>query len=187
MKGPKRMFQLAQVPARVRSMQTFTRTAFSAQTLSTQWRAMRTPHRIALMGITLLSIVFNFWKLGQNGYANLYYAAAVRSMASNWHAFFFASLDPAGFVTVDKPPLGFWFQVWSTKLFGYSPFALFFPQALAGVLSVVLLYWLVRRHFGTVAGLISALALAVSPISVVTNRNNTIDSTLMLMLLLATG
>src|SRR2546428_13325068 len=39
-----------------------------------------------------------------------------------------------------------------------------------------------RRHFGLVAGLLAALA--ISPISVVTNRNNTIDSTLALVLLL---
>lgn len=86
---------------------------------------------------------------------------------------------------MDKPPVGFWLQVISTKLFGFTPFAVFLPQALAGVLSVVLLYWLVRLHFGPVAGLIAAAALALSPISVVTNRNNTIDSTLLLVLLLA--
>ena len=50
---------------------------------------------------------------------------------------------------------------------------------------MLLLYYLVRRHFGVVAGLLSALALAISPISVVvTNRNATIDSTLTLCLLL---
>ncbi|GHO58767.1 glycosyltransferase family 39 protein [Ktedonobacter robiniae] len=49
---------------------------------------------------------------------------------------------------------------------------------------MAILYWLVRRHFGVVAGLLAALALAISPISVVTNRNNTIDSTLTLVMLL---
>lgn len=137
------------------------------------------------LSITLLiSIFMNFYQLGQNGYGNSYYAAAVRSMLDNWHAFFFVSLDPVGFVTVDKPPLGFWLQVLSAKIFGFTPFSVFFPQALAGVLSVLLLYHLVRRHFGVVAGLLAALALAVSPISVVTNRNNTIDSTLVLTMLL---
>jgi 4-amino-4-deoxy-L-arabinose transferase-like glycosyltransferase len=149
-------------------------------------RSLRAPHRLALMVILLVSTFFNFWQLGQNGYGNLYYAAAVKSMGSNLKAFFFVSLDPAGFVTVDKPPLGFWLQVLSTKIFGFTPWAIFLPQALAGVLSVAILYWLVRRHFGVVAGLIAALTLAVSPISVVTNRNNTIDSTLMLALLVAT-
>jgi len=148
-------------------------------------RALLVPHRLGLLGVMLVSLFANFWMLGQNGFGNLYYAATVKSMGSNWKAFFFASFDPAGFVTVDKPPVGFWLQVVSTKIFGFTPFAVFLPQALAGVLSVLLLYWLVRRHFGPVAGLIAAAALAVSPISVVTNRNNTIDSTLMLALLLA--
>jgi 4-amino-4-deoxy-L-arabinose transferase-like glycosyltransferase len=121
--------------------------------------------------------------LGQNGFGNLYYAAGIRSMLDNWHNFFFVSYDPGGFVTIDKPPLGFWLQVVSAKLLGFTPFSVFLPQAVAGVLSVLLLYYLVRRHFGVVAGLLAALALALSPISVVTNRNITIDSTLALVLL----
>ena len=94
------------------------------------------------------------------------------------------SFDPGGFVSIDKPPLGFWLQAASAKIFGFTPFSIFLPQALAGVLSVLLLYSLVRRHFGVVAGLLAALALAISPISVLTNRNNTIDSTLVLVMLL---
>src|SRR5437763_7896887 len=140
-------------------------------------------HRLALVGIMLISIFMNFFQLGQNGFGNLYYAAGVRSMLDNWHNFFFVSYDPGGFVTLDKPPLGFWLQVASAKIFGFTPFSLLLPQALAGVLSVALLYHLVRRHFGVTAGLLAALALALSPISIVTNRNNTIDSTLALTLL----
>ena len=139
-------------------------------------------HQLALGGITLISIFMDFFQLGQNGYGS-YYPPAVRSMMDNWHNFFFASYDPGGFVTVDKPPVGFWFQVASAKIFGFSPFSILLPQALAGVLSVLLLYYLVKRHFGVVAGLLAALALALSPISVVTNRNITIDSTLALTLL----
>ncbi len=140
--------------------------------------------RLALVGVMLVSLFMNFYQLGQNGFGNLYYAAGVRSMLDNLHNFFFVSYDPGGFVTIDKPPLGFWLQVLSAKIFGFTPFSVFLPQALAGVLSVALLYHLVRRHFGVVAGLLAALALALSPISVVTNRNNTIDSTLALVLLL---
>ncbi len=142
-------------------------------------------NRTALGAVLLLSIFMNFFQLGQNGYGNLYYAATVRSMGDNWQNFFFASFDPGGFVTVDKPPLGFWLQTLSTQIFGFSPFSIFFPQALCGVLAVLLLYALVRRHLGVTAGLLAALALAVTPISVVTNRNNTIDGTLALTLLLA--
>ncbi len=148
----------------------------------TGWQRLLQPVGMGI--ILLISIFMNFYQLGQNGYGNSYYAAAVKSMLDSWHTFFFVSLDPVGFVTVDKPPLGFWLQVLSAKVFGFTPFSVFFPQALAGVLSVLLLYHLVRRHFGVVAGLLAALALAVSPISVVTNRNNTIDSTLVLTMLL---
>src|SRR5437762_5323236 len=141
-------------------------------------------HRLALCGVMLISIFMNFYQLGQNGFGNLYYAAAIRSMLGSWLNFFFVSFDPGGFVSIDKPPLGFWLQAASAKIFGFTPFSIFLPQALAGVLSVLLLYYLVRRHFGVAAGLLAALALAISPISVLTNRNNTIDSTLMLVMLL---
>jgi 4-amino-4-deoxy-L-arabinose transferase-like glycosyltransferase len=105
-------------------------------------------------------------------------------MLQNWHAFFFNSLDSASFVTIDKPPLGFWLQAASAKLFGYSGVALMLPQALAGVCSVWLLYHLVSRVFGKPAGLLAALALAITPISVVANRNNIVDSTLVVAVLL---
>ncbi len=141
--------------------------------------------RIALGAVLLLSIFMNFFQLGQNGFGNLYYASGVRSMVDSWHNFFFVSFDPGGFVTIDKPPVGFWLQTLSVKLFGFIPFSIFLPQALCGLLAVFSLYYLVRRHFGTTAGLVAALALAVSPISVVTDRNNTIDGTLALILLLS--
>src|SRR6266487_1131405 len=139
-------------------------------------------HRLALMGITLVSIFMNFYQLGANGYSS-YYPAAIRSMMDSWHNFFFAAYDPGGFVTIDKPPVGFWLEVASARIFGFNSVSILLPQALAGVLAVLLLYHLVRRHFGVVAGLLAALALAVSPISVVTNRNITIDSILALTLL----
>ncbi len=141
-------------------------------------------HRLALGGVMLISIFMNFYQLGRNGFGNLYYASAIRSMLDNLHNFLYVSFDPGGFVSIDKPPLGFWLQAASAKIFGFTPFSIFLPQALAGVLSVLLLYYLVRRHFGVVAGLLAALALAISPISVLTNRNNTIDSTLVLVMLL---
>src|SRR5437763_8616986 len=140
-------------------------------------------HRFALGGILLISIVMNFYALGKNGFGS-YYPAAIRSMLDNWHNFFFVAYDPGGFVSIDKPPVGFWLEAASAKIFGFNSVSILLPQALAGVLSVWLLYYLVRRHFGVVAGLLAALALALNPISILTNRNVTIDSTLTLVLLL---
>src|SRR5437868_4136989 len=140
--------------------------------------------RLALGAILVVAAVLNVWQLSQVGYGNTYYAAAVRSMLQNWHAFLFNAFDANGFVTIDKPPLGFWLQVASAKLVGYSGLSLILPQALAGVLSVAVLYRLVSRTFGAGAGLLAALALAVMPVSVAANRSNIVDSTLVLVTLL---
>ena len=115
----------------------------------------------------------------------MYYAATVKSMLTSWHNFFYAAFDPGGFVSVDKPPLGFWVQALSATLFGFNGFALLLPQAFAGVLAVALVYRLVARVFGIWAGIIAALVLTVTPISIAANRNNTIDSQLVLTSLLA--
>ena len=110
---------------------------------------IRPRHRLVLGLILLLAAFLNFYELQREGFANLYYAAAIRSMLESWHNVFFVSFDPGGFVTVDKPPLGFWIQAASAKLFGYSGFSILLPEALAGVASVGVLYLLVKRLFGT--------------------------------------
>src|SRR5215204_1596751 len=137
-----------------------------------------------LTAILALSAFLNLSRLTSEGYANLYYAATVKDMLTSWHNFFFASYD-AGFVSVDKPPLGFWVQATSAYLFGFHGWSLLLPQALAGILSVALLYHLVGRSFGPVAGLLAALALALTPISVATNRHNNLESLPVLTVLLA--
>ncbi len=143
-------------------------------------------HWIALGIIVILSAFLNLFQIQEEGYGNEYYAAAIKSMLTSWHNFFFVSFDPGGFVTVDKPPLALWVQAASAKIFGFSGFSILLPQAVAGVLSVILLYHLVRRTFGPGAGLLAALALAITPINVVMNRDNNIDPQLVLMMLLAT-
>ena len=70
-------------------------------------------------------------KLSQNGWANIYYSAAVKSMLRSWHAFFFITADPNGLITVDKPPLGLWLQALSARLFGFTPLSLLSPKGSA--------------------------------------------------------
>ncbi|WP_026883093.1 ArnT family glycosyltransferase [Clostridium akagii] len=144
-----------------------------------------TREKLLLTLILILSAILNFANIGIEGYANTFYAAGVKSMMMNFKNFFFASFDPTGFVTIDKPPLGFWIQTIFAKIFGFNGWSLILPQALAGVLSVWILYYLVKRSFGGYAGLIAALCLAVTPIFVAASRNNTIDNLLVLSLLLA--
>src|SRR3989304_9102855 len=77
-------------------------------------------HLIALAGVLGLAAFFLFFRLDQEVYANLYYAAAVKSMMTSLHNFFFASFDPGGFVSVDKPPLGLWEQAISATILGFG-------------------------------------------------------------------
>jgi 4-amino-4-deoxy-L-arabinose transferase-like glycosyltransferase len=144
-----------------------------------------TKETFGLILILILSSVLNLANLGIEGYANQYYAAGVKSMTMSLKNFFFVSFDPAGFVTIDKPPLGFWIQTISAKIFGFSGWSIILPQAIAGVISVWVIYRVVKRSFGSAAGLISALCLAVTPVFVAVSRNNTCDNLLVLTLLLA--
>jgi 4-amino-4-deoxy-L-arabinose transferase-like glycosyltransferase len=129
--------------------------------------------------------VLNLWALGRNGWANTYYAAAVRSMAASWHDFLFASLDRSGVMTVDKPPLSLWVQALSVRVFGFHPLAILVPQALMGIATVVLVYDLVRRRFGRLGGFVAGLALALTPIMVAMSRDNNPDALLTLCVVAA--
>ncbi len=91
------------------------------------------PELVGLLGV---AAVLNLWGLSINGWANTYYSAAVRSMSSSWHNFLFASMDPSGLMTVDKPPLSLWVQALSARIFGFHPLSLLVPQALMGVVAV---------------------------------------------------
>lgn len=144
-----------------------------------------TKENIALSLILILSLILNLANLNIEGYANQYYAAGVKSMTLSLKNFFFVSFDPASFVSIDKPPLGFWIQAIFAKIFGFSGWSIILPQAIAGVVSVGLIYVIVKRSFGTAAGLISAICLAVTPVFVAVSRNNTCDNLLVLTLLLA--
>ena len=86
---------------------------------------------------------------------------------------------------MDKPPVALWIQTISARIFGFNSLSLLAPEALAGVASVAIIYFLVRRVFGTLAGFVAALALAFTPIAVAVERTNNTDSFLMLTLLLA--
>jgi len=145
----------------------------------------RTWHRIVLFLILVVTGFLSFYSLAQEGYGNTYYAAAVKSMLMSWHNFFFLSFDPGGYVTIDKPPVAFWLQAASAKLFGFHGWSLILPEALATVVSVALLYHLVQRVFGKTCGLIAAAALAVTPILVAVSRTNEPDPTLVMVVLFA--
>ena len=154
----------------------------SATRIGGRWQ-----HRAVLLAVLLIAGGLRLWDISGNGFGNIYYAAAVRSMSQNWHNFFYASFDPGGFVAVDKPPVALWLQVLSVKLLGYSGLALHLPQILAGLGTILLVYWLVRHVAGPWAGVVAALVLAVMPVNLAVERSNLLDSTLVFLLVAATA
>lgn len=160
----------------------------SAETwLLRPWRSGLTPAILLLAAILCLSIGLHAYQLGSLGDSNLYYTAAVESMTQSWRNFFFVAAEPGASVSVDKPPLGLWLEAVSALIFGVNGPAVMLPNILAGVLSVWLVYRLLRPRYGAAAGLTAALALAVTPVSLAAQRNNTADGLLTLCLLLAAG
>ncbi|HEY2142559.1 MAG TPA: glycosyltransferase family 39 protein [Solirubrobacteraceae bacterium] len=140
---------------------------------------------VALATVLALSTVMNIYKLSQNGYANIFYSAGVKSMLRSLHNFVFVSFDAGGLITVDKPPLALWVQAVSAKLFGFTPLSLLLPEAIAGVLAVALLYRILLTRLGPVAAIAGALTFAVFPSFVAVSRTNGVDPLLILLLLLA--
>jgi 4-amino-4-deoxy-L-arabinose transferase-like glycosyltransferase len=138
-----------------------------------------------LVAVLALSATLNSYALSQNGYANAFYSAGVKSGLHSLHDLLFNSFDPGGLVTIDKPPLALWVQVASAKLFGFAPLSLLLPEAIAGVLAVGALYWAMVRPFGRTAALIGAFALAVFPAFVAVSRDNGPDPVLILLMVLA--
>jgi 4-amino-4-deoxy-L-arabinose transferase-like glycosyltransferase len=145
----------------------------------TRLRALPRP-RPELVGLLVIAAALDGWALDRNGWANEYYSAAVRSMASSWHAFLYGSFDPSGVMTVDKPPLALWVQALSVRVFGFHGLSVLVPQALMGVATVALVYDLVRRRWGRVAGFVGGLVLALTPIAVAVSRHNNPDALLVL-------
>jgi len=140
---------------------------------------------LALLSVLALALALRWWELERIGWGAEYYTAAVRSMGLSWHNFFFAAFDPAGFISVDKPPVALWLQVLSVKLLGFNPVGVILPQVLEGVAAVWVLYRMVRLRFDALAALLAALFLATTPVWVAANRTNNMDSCLLLVLLLA--
>ena len=139
----------------------------------------------ALGAILVLAAVLYGWSLGSLEWANSYYSAAVKSMGKSWTNFLFGSYDPAGVITVDKPPAALWPQVISSKIFGLHGWALVLPQMIEGVAAVLVLHRTVRRWAGEGAALVAALVLTLTPITVAINRDNNPDTLLVLLLVSA--
>lgn len=145
---------------------------------------------VALVTLLVATAALYLWNLPINGYGNAFYAAAAQSGAESWSAWFFGSLDPNNFITVDKPPAALWVTGLSVRLFGTNSWAVLVPQALMGVGAVAILYATVRRIVadptrGAVAGLIAGAVLALTPAATLMFRYNNPDALMVLLMVAA--
>lgn len=150
-----------------------------------QYSGSRLPQVAAFSAICCVGLLMRLWNYHIGGFGSEYYSAAVASMRLSAHNFFFDSFDPAGFVTVDKPPLALWIQDLSTQLFGFSGLSVLLPQAVEGLLSVVLVHMWAARRIGPRVALLAAGILALNPVSVAADRSSNMESALTLLLLVS--
>ena len=143
------------------------------------------------LALTLLAVLALYtYDLAASGYANSFYSAAVQAGSVSWKAFFYGSLDAGNSITVDKTPASLWLMALSVRIFGLSSWSILLPQALLGVASAAVLYFSVRRALSGrltstwpvtparahVAGLVAALALALTPAATLMFRFNNPDA-----------
>jgi 4-amino-4-deoxy-L-arabinose transferase-like glycosyltransferase len=146
--------------------------------------------RWALAALLAATAVLYLWNLSASSYGNTFYAAASQAGSQSWSAWFFGSLDPQNFITVDKPPASLWVSGLSVRVFGMNSWSVMAPQALMGIAAVAVLYCAVRRAFpdpnhGAAAGLLAGAALAATPAAVLMFRFNNPDALLVLLLTVA--
>ena len=142
--------------------------------------------RVVLILIAALAALLFTWNISHAQY-HPFYADSVRSMTESWKAFLYGSFDPGNTITLDKLPGFLWPQALSARLFGFHPWALALPQAIEGVLSVLVLYRAVRTWAGVEAGLLAAGAFALTPVVAGLFRTSVEDPAFTLLLLLAAG
>lgn len=136
----------------------------------------------ATVGVLLLTAALYVVNLTVSGYANVFYSGAAWAASQSWTAWFMGSVDPASFITVDKPPLATMVIGLSVRLFGLSSASILLPEALMGVATVALVMATVRRTFGAPASIIAGLVTALTPAAVLIFRYNNPDALLTLLL-----
>ena len=114
------------------------------------------PVYMVLSAIVLLGLVLRFFNLGKESLwldeAASYFISNSTSIGNVWTTAF----------NDHHPPLHF-IALWAVRLLGSSEFWLRFPSACAGIVTIVVIFFLAREIANEKAGLISALLLAVSP------------------------
>lgn len=133
--------------------------------------------------LLLFSPLF-FYKFAQSSLVSwdeAWYAAISRNILETKDFF---NLYWNGLPFSDKPPGGFWIEALSFKIFGISEFGARLPSAVAGFLSVLLIYLLATKLFNKLTGILSAIALVSSTWFLYRSRVGDLDTLLVFFYLL---
>jgi len=155
-----------------------------------RWEVWRSPGdqpswaRPALLGIAAVAAFLYAWNITEAGLAP-FYSVAVKSMSESWKAFIYGALDPQATITIDKLAGSFWPQALSARIFGFHPWSLALPQVIEGVVSVLVMYRVVRRWAGVVPGLLAAAIFTLTPIAASMYGHSMEDGALTMCLVLA--
>lgn len=155
-----------------------------------RWEIWRSPEgqpawaRPVLIGIAAVAAFLYAWNITQAGLAP-FYSVAVKSMSESWKAFFYGAFDPKATITIDKLAGSFLPQALSARIFGFHPWSLALPQVIEGVISVLVMYRVVRRWAGVMPGLLAAALFTLTPIAASMFGHSMEDGALTLCLVLA--
>ena len=127
-----------------------------------------------------VALVLGFWRLRLNGLGNAYYTAADITASHSLRSLFFSAFDPAGVMSIDKPPLGLAAPALAVRLFGVSSWTILGPQVVMFAAGVLVMHSLLRRWFGRCSANVAAVVLVVTPIDVAVARSNNPDALLVL-------
>ncbi len=99
--------------------------------------------------ILILSLIYFIPFLGQAhlfDWDEINFAEAAREMLAT-HNYFNVQIDYKDFW--EKPPLFIWMQVFSMKIFGVNEFAARFPNAMAGVVTLLTIFRIGKKYLNT--------------------------------------
>ena len=113
------------------------------------------PDEVALLIILLIGTVFRFYHLGYTSLSNDELSALVRTRFST-----FGELIDKGVAVDGHPALVQVLLFYWTKIFGNGVFAIRFPFAIAGIVSILFVYLVGKKWFSKTSGLFAAAAFS---------------------------
>lgn len=137
------------------------------------------------MFFTILAIYICFFKLGDSLLENWdegFYAEVTKQMLKTND---FAIMRWNGDVFVDKPPLNFWLNYLSAKVFGLSEFSTRLVSAIAGLVVILLTSFYAFKQWGIIASLFTFSAIALNNIFIWRTRTGNLDTLASLLIFLS--